>query len=131
MSDHIPASKLDAIFKPSSIAVVGASTRPGTVGNDIFRNLLFNEFHGSVYPINPKAARRYREKFGVMPDTCYVNNAALAGGERPGEIGRRVGARDAGEVEPGLPRELLRARRERSPGHAPARMASRRLPTRR
>ena len=29
------------------------------------------------------AARRYREKFGVMPDTCYVNNAALVGGERP------------------------------------------------
>ena len=29
--------------------------RAGTVGNDIFRNLLFNEFNGSVFPINPKA----------------------------------------------------------------------------
>ncbi len=27
------------------------------------------------------AARRYREKFGAVPDTCYVNQAALAGGE--------------------------------------------------
>lgn len=27
------------------------------------------------------AARRYREKFGVMPDTCYVNSAALGGRE--------------------------------------------------
>ena len=35
--------------------MVGASKRPGTVGNDIFRNLLFNEFRGTVYPINPKA----------------------------------------------------------------------------
>jgi acetyltransferase len=64
MSDSIPASKLDAIFKPSSVAVVGASTRPGTVGNDIFRNLLFNEFRGSVYPINPKASN-------VLGVHCY------------------------------------------------------------
>lgn len=28
-----------------------------------------------------EAARRYREKFGAVPDTCYVNQAALAGGE--------------------------------------------------
>ena len=35
--------------------MVGASARPGTVGNDIFRNLLFAEFNGSVYPVNPKA----------------------------------------------------------------------------
>lgn len=27
------------------------------------------------------AARRYREKFGVQPDTCYVNSAALTGDE--------------------------------------------------
>jgi hypothetical protein len=27
------------------------------------------------------AARRYREKFGVAPNTCYVNSAALDGGE--------------------------------------------------
>ncbi len=47
--------KLDAVFYPESIAVVGASTRPGTVGNDIFRNLLYAEFNGSVYPVNPKA----------------------------------------------------------------------------
>ncbi len=52
-----PASvaKLDAIFYPQSIAVVGASSRPGTVGNDIFRNLLFTNFAGAVYPVNPKA----------------------------------------------------------------------------
>jgi acetyl coenzyme A synthetase (ADP forming)-like protein len=47
--------KLNAIFQPQSVAVIGASTRRGTVGNDIFRNLLVNEFNGSVYPVNPKA----------------------------------------------------------------------------
>jgi len=51
----VVAPKLDAVFCPQSIAVVGASSRPGTVGNDIFRNLLYAEFNGSVYPVNPKA----------------------------------------------------------------------------
>ena len=56
MSEHsVVAPKLDAVFCPQSIAVVGASSRPGTVGNDIFRNLLYAEFNGSVYPVNPKA----------------------------------------------------------------------------
>lgn len=48
-------SKLDAFFNPQSVAVVGASTKPHTVGNDLLRNLLFHEFNGSVYPVNPKA----------------------------------------------------------------------------
>lgn len=51
----VPLSKLDAIFNPKSIAVIGASTRPGTAGNDIFRNLLLSGFNGPVYPVNPKA----------------------------------------------------------------------------
>jgi acetate---CoA ligase (ADP-forming) len=55
MPDKASASKLHVMFHPESVAVVGASTRPGTVGNDIFRNLIFNEFNGSVYPVNPKA----------------------------------------------------------------------------
>jgi acetyltransferase len=56
VSEHsVVVPKLDSVFNPESIAVVGASTRPGTVGNDIFRNLLFAEFNGSVYPVNPKA----------------------------------------------------------------------------
>ena len=55
MSVGVTGSKLDGIFYPKSIAVVGASTRQGTVGNDIFRNLLFNGFNGPVYPINPKS----------------------------------------------------------------------------
>ena len=48
-------SKLDALFNPSSIAVVGASTKLHTVGNDLVQNLIAHKFTGSVYPINPKA----------------------------------------------------------------------------
>jgi acetyltransferase len=47
-------SSLDGFFKPNSVAVVGASTTPGSVGSILIRNLLQNPFGGVVYPINPK-----------------------------------------------------------------------------
>jgi acetyltransferase len=45
---------LDPLFKPASIAVVGASVTPGAVGSIIMRNLLSNGFGGVIYPVNPK-----------------------------------------------------------------------------
>ena len=48
-------SKLNALFNPKAIAVVGASTKPHTVGNDLLQNLINHKFTGSIYPINPKA----------------------------------------------------------------------------
>ncbi|MBA2442522.1 MAG: acetate--CoA ligase family protein, partial [Rubrobacter sp.] len=45
---------LDAIFKPETVAVVGASERVGSVGRTIMWNLVSNPFGGTVYPINPK-----------------------------------------------------------------------------
>lgn len=48
-------SNLDVLFKPRSIAVIGASTRPGAVGRALFANILFNSYAGVVFPVNPKA----------------------------------------------------------------------------
>lgn len=48
-------SKLDAIFSPESVAVVGASAQPGKVGHDIFENILRGGYTGTLYPVNPKA----------------------------------------------------------------------------
>lgn len=45
---------IDPLINPKSIAVVGASTRPGTVGNSVFVNLIQGGFKGPVYPVNPK-----------------------------------------------------------------------------
>src|SRR5579859_3051325 len=45
-------SSLDVLFKPRSIAVIGASRSRGTVGGDLFHNLLSHEFIGPVYPVN-------------------------------------------------------------------------------
>jgi acetyltransferase len=71
MSAHrITCAQLHKIFQPESIAVVGASSRAGTVGNDIFRNLLYAEFNGSVYPVNPKAK-------GICGVHCYASLADI------------------------------------------------------
>lgn len=47
---------LDAIFRPKSVAVIGASTRPGTIGRETLHNILLAEFNGKVFPVNPKAS---------------------------------------------------------------------------
>ncbi|HWM52256.1 MAG TPA: acetate--CoA ligase family protein [Thermoplasmata archaeon] len=51
----MPRSGLDAIFSPSSIAIVGASRHRGKIGYEILHNLIVNEYQGTVYPVNPKA----------------------------------------------------------------------------
>ena len=45
---------LDAIFKPRSIAVIGATPRVGSIGREILNNLFANEFNGKIFPVNPK-----------------------------------------------------------------------------
>jgi acetate---CoA ligase (ADP-forming) len=47
---------LDAILRPRSIAVVGASRNPNTIGYRILENLVRHGFAGAVYPVNPTAA---------------------------------------------------------------------------
>src|ERR1022692_2520916 len=44
----------EAFFRPASVAVVGASVAPGSVGSILMHNLLQTPFGGVVYPINPK-----------------------------------------------------------------------------
>ncbi len=47
---------LEAVLRPRSIAVIGASRERGTIGAEIFHNLVARGFNGPVYPVNPKAA---------------------------------------------------------------------------
>lgn len=47
-------SSLDCIFTPRSVAVVGASERPGSVGYTVLKNMMDSPFGGPVWPVNPK-----------------------------------------------------------------------------
>ena len=44
--------KLDRLFNPKTIAVIGASDRAGSVGDALMENLLSGDFKGIVYPVN-------------------------------------------------------------------------------
>lgn len=63
---------VSGIMSPRSIAVIGASSRKGSVGNDVFRNILNAEFQGVVYPVNPKA-----QFINSVP--CYASLADIPG----------------------------------------------------
>jgi acetyltransferase len=45
---------LDAIFRPETVALIGATDKAGSVGRTVMRNLIGNPFGGTVYPVNPK-----------------------------------------------------------------------------
>jgi acetyl coenzyme A synthetase (ADP forming)-like protein len=46
------SESIGRLLAPRSIAVIGASREPGTIGNEVFRNLLSYGFQGAVYPVN-------------------------------------------------------------------------------
>ena len=52
---HAEGASIGRLLAPRSIAVIGASRHPGTIGYEIFRNLLAFGFEGPVYPVNSSA----------------------------------------------------------------------------
>jgi acetyl-CoA synthetase (ADP-forming) len=44
---------MDVIFKPSSVAVIGASDNPGKLGSHVMRSLIEGRYPGRIYPVNP------------------------------------------------------------------------------
>src|SRR5215472_8588091 len=53
-SQHKRQRPLDVFFAPKSVAVIGATENPGTVGRTLLWNLVTSPFGGTVYPVNPK-----------------------------------------------------------------------------
>ncbi|MFL9866714.1 GNAT family N-acetyltransferase [Paraburkholderia fungorum] len=45
---------LDALFRPKSVAVIGASERPGSTGAMVWSRVLEGGFNGPIWPVNPK-----------------------------------------------------------------------------
>ncbi|WP_424830181.1 acetate--CoA ligase family protein [Ruegeria sp.] len=75
-----PDHSLDPLLKPRSIAMIGASRRRNSVGNDMIRNLVPSGFSGKVYPINPSYEKLYGwpcyKSIGDLPET--VDMAVLS-----------------------------------------------------
>ncbi|WP_421836861.1 acetate--CoA ligase family protein [Novosphingobium sp.] len=80
---------LERLLRPRSVAVVGASDKPGALGTTLLSNLDANGFSGAVYPINPK-----RETLGGR--TCLPGIEALPEGVDAAVLAiPRVGVLDA------------------------------------
>jgi acetyltransferase len=61
---------IDSLFEPRSVAVFGASNRPGRVGTTVWHNLRSGGFAGPIWPVNP----RYAELDG---EPVFADVAAL------------------------------------------------------
>ncbi|GAA3445307.1 acetate--CoA ligase family protein [Planomonospora venezuelensis] len=48
-------ASMNRIFRPRSVAVIGASGETGKIGNSVMRNLIDGGYRGHIYPVNPKA----------------------------------------------------------------------------
>ncbi|MDX6436314.1 MAG: hypothetical protein QOK34_1148 [Gaiellaceae bacterium] len=78
--DHVAvAASLEPFFNPAAVAVVGASSRTGSVGGELFRNVLRAEFAGVAYPVNRSGAsvagvRSYRSiaEIGAAVDLAVI-----------------------------------------------------------
>ena len=70
--DHVAVTaSLEPFFEPTSVAVVGASRRRGTIGGELFRNIVEADFVGAAYPVNrdgvPVAGVRGYRSIEVIP----------------------------------------------------------------
>lgn len=70
---------LDALFRPQSLAVIGASDRPQSIGQVLMKNLLSDPFDGPIMPVNPsrtviadRPAFRSVEALPNVPDLAVI-----------------------------------------------------------
>ena len=99
---------LEFLFDPASVAVIGASDRPGSVGATVWRNLRDGGFKGRIYAVNPG----HKEIDGVavfgtvdkLPEAPELAVICTPPGSVPGLVGQlgRRGTRAAIVVTYGL-----------------------------
>ena len=103
--DRVAAvAAVERVLKPRSVAVIGASRRPGSFGGAAFRHALDNGFRGELYPVNPNA------------DFIGSRRAAASVKETPGPVDLAIVAVPA-ETVPGGRARVRRGGRGRARGH--------------
>jgi acetyltransferase len=93
---------LDAIFTPHSVAVIGATDRPGSVGRAVLWSLLSSPFGGTVYPVSDKRAsvlgiKAYRSVEDI-PETVDLAVIVTPADSVPGVIGQCIAAGVRGAI---------------------------------
>jgi len=87
---------LDALFLPDSVAVIGATERPGTVGRTVVENLLHPSFQGKVYAVNSRHSEicglKAYPSIGNVPESVDLAVVATPAPTVPRIIGECVDA---------------------------------------
>jgi len=81
----MPPAIEDRVFRPASVAIVGASSKMDSPGHDYVRSLADSGFRGPIYPINPRAGEiaglKAFPSLGEVPgDVDYVISCIPADG---------------------------------------------------
>jgi acyl-CoA synthetase (NDP forming) len=106
---------MNRIMKPDAVAVIGASSEDGKIGNSVMKNLINGGYQGEIYPINPGAAEIMGKKaYGSVKDVPgnidvavfaipakFVAQALVEVGEKkiPGAVLIPSGFAETGNVE--------------------------------
>jgi acetyl coenzyme A synthetase (ADP forming)-like protein len=82
--DHAAVhASLEPFFRPRTLAVLGASSRRGSIGGELFRNVIEADFAGSAYPVNrggdPVAGVHGYRSVGEIPDEVELAVICLPG----------------------------------------------------
>jgi acetyl coenzyme A synthetase (ADP forming)-like protein len=83
--DHVAVTaSLRPFFEPRGVAVVGASRRRGSIGGELFRNIVEGDFAGAAYPVNrdgsPVSGVRGYRSLGEVPDDADLAVVCLPAG---------------------------------------------------
>jgi acyl-CoA synthetase (NDP forming) len=65
-------SAMKRIMEPDSVAVIGASSEEGKIGNSVMKNLINGGYQGEIYPINPRADE-------ILGRKCYKSVKDIEG----------------------------------------------------
>jgi acetyl coenzyme A synthetase (ADP forming)-like protein len=86
--DLAAAAAVGHVLAPSSVAIIGASSRPGSIGGAVVRNLIAADFAGDLYPVNPHArtlaGRRVHPSVLDIPGPVELAVIAVAAAHVPG-----------------------------------------------
>ena len=125
---NVTKRPLDAIFRPRSIAIIGATEREGSVGRTITQNLLDGTWQGELFLVNPGRRRVFGEKTTkkvgqieaeidlavIVVPAKYVAQVMreCAAAKIPGAIIISAGFKEIGEAGVVLEQEILEIARE-------------------
>ncbi|MDQ4116277.1 MAG: acetate--CoA ligase family protein [Actinomycetota bacterium] len=71
-TDEEILATMNRMMRPRSVAVIGASSEEGKIGNSVMKNLVNGGFAGEIHPINPRAGE-------IMGRTAYSSVADIPG----------------------------------------------------